>query len=56
MTCNHCRTAAQGAIERTEGVTAVSIDLAKREARISGTATREALENALNDIGFELED
>ena len=56
MTCNHCRAAAQGAIERTEGVTAVSIDLAKREARISGTATREALENALNDIGFELED
>lgn len=56
MTCNHCRAAAQGAIERTEGVTSVSIDLAKREARISGTATREALENALNDIGFELED
>lgn len=56
MTCNHCRAAAQGAIERTEGVTAVSIDLAKREARISGTATREALADALNDIGFELED
>lgn len=56
MTCNHCRAAAQGAIEHTEGVTAVSIDLAKREARISGTATREALADALNDIGFELED
>lgn len=56
MTCNHCRAAAQGAIERIEGVTAVSIDLAKREARISGTATREALADALNDIGFELED
>lgn len=56
MTCNHCRAAAHGALERTEGVTSVSIDLATREARITGTATREALASSLSDIGFELED
>ena len=56
MTCNHCRAAAHGALERTEGVKSVSIDLATREARITGTATREALASSLSDIGFELED
>lgn len=56
MTCNHCRAAAHGALERTEGVTSVSIDLATREARITGTATREALAKSLSDIGFELEE
>lgn len=56
MTCNHCRAAAQKAIENTLGVETVDIDLATREARITGSATRRDLANALSAIGFELED
>ncbi len=56
MNCNHCRTNAEKALQAVEGVTAVSVDLATKEARIEGTATREALAQALDAVGFTLTD
>ncbi len=56
MNCNHCRTSAEKALQGVEGVTAASVDLATKEARIEGTATREALEQAVSAVGFTLTD
>lgn len=52
--CNHCRQSAEKALQSVEGVTSASVDLATKEARVEGTASREALAKALSDIGFEL--
>lgn len=54
MNCNHCRQSAEKALQSVEGVTSASVDLATKEARVEGTASREALAKALSDIGFEL--
>ncbi len=56
MNCNHCRMSAEKALQGVEGVTAVSVDLATKEARVEGTATREALAQALDAVGFTLTD
>ena len=56
MNCNHCRMSAEKALRSVEGVTAASVDLATGEALVEGTATREALAEALDGIGFTLKD
>lgn len=54
MNCNHCRAAAENALRAVPGVVSASVDLPSKEARVSGTASEEALRNALEAIGFEL--
>lgn len=54
MSCNHCRKSAEDALRKVAGVTSAQVDLASREAVVEGTATREALAKALDDIGFTL--
>ncbi len=56
MNCNHCRASAEKALQGVEGVTAASVDLTTKEARVEGTATREALEQAVSAVGFTLTD
>lgn len=54
MNCNHCRMSAEKALLGVEGVTAASVDLASKEARIEGTASEESLSKAISEIGFTL--
>lgn len=54
MNCNHCRMSAEKAILSVNGVTAVTVDLATKEAKVEGTATKEDLAKAIDEIGFSL--
>lgn len=55
MNCNHCRSAAQGALESLTGVDEVTVTLTPPEAHIKGTATAEAVAQALAQLGFSIE-
>ncbi len=52
MNCNHCRTSAEKAILSVAGVTSASVDLATKVAVVEGSATAEAICNAVEEIGF----
>ena len=52
--CNHCRQAAQGALESVPGVTSADVSLQEKTVRVTGTATFEALSEAVSSVGFEL--
>lgn len=52
MDCNHCRTAAEKAIQEVEGVTSATVDLQKKEACVEGTASDEAICKAVEAVGF----
>lgn len=52
MNCNHCRMAAEKAIQGVEGVTSATVDLATKEAHVEGTATTEAIKAAVEAVGF----
>lgn len=52
MECNHCRKSAENAILSVEGVTSASVDLQKKEAYVSGTASYESICKAVDALGF----
>lgn len=54
MNCNHCRMAAEKALLSVAGVTSATVDLASKEARVEGTATKEDLAKAIDEVGFKL--
>lgn len=55
MDCNHCRANAEKAILSVEGVETAYVELASREARVTGTASKEDIRKAIESIGFKLE-
>lgn len=54
MNCNHCRMTAENALKEVEGVTSATVVLETGEARVEGTATEEALRQAVEKVGFKL--
>ncbi len=54
MRCPHCVQAVKTALEAVEGVAAVEVDLAAKKATVEGTATNQALSNAIEDSGFDV--
>jgi uncharacterized membrane protein YraQ (UPF0718 family)/copper chaperone CopZ len=54
MNCNHCRTAAEKALQDVEGVTSARVVLETKEAFVEGTASEEALRKAVESVGFTL--
>ncbi|MCD7721877.1 MAG: permease [Prevotellaceae bacterium] len=54
MSCNHCRMTAERALLSVEGVEAATVDLPSALARVTGTATQEALSRAIASVGFTL--
>ena len=56
MNCNHCRTTVEQAIQQVEGVTTVSVSLATGEAHVEGTASRQAICQAIEQAGFTVRD
>lgn len=56
MTCNHCRMHAEQTLRSVAGVTSATVDLQSKEAVVEGIATREALAEAIEAIGFTLTD
>ena len=52
MTCGHCKTAVQKALEAVGGVTAVNVDLDNGSAQVEGTAQVEQLIAAVEEEGY----
>jgi copper chaperone len=52
MACDVCRGKAQKALEGVAGVTKVNVDLDTKQAVVSGTASRDELVKAVEEIGF----
>ncbi|SHI84475.1 CopZ family metallochaperone [Desulfosporosinus lacus] len=56
MTCNHCKMRAEKALQGVSGVESVKVDLASKEAVITGNAERANLVKAVVDAGYSVED
>ena len=56
MNCNHCRSAAEQALQDVEGVTSARVVLETKEAFVEGTASEDALHKAIESVGFTLTD
>ncbi|SDI20248.1 CopZ family metallochaperone [Desulfosporosinus hippei] len=52
MTCNHCKMRAEKALQAVSGVESVKVDLAAKEAVVTGEAKRENLVKAIVDAGY----
>ncbi|HOG01383.1 MAG TPA: heavy-metal-associated domain-containing protein [Clostridia bacterium] len=54
MTCNHCKMRVEKALNAIDGVTA-AVDLAAKSAELtlSKEVSKETLENAVRDAGYE---
>ncbi|MCB8815076.1 CopZ family metallochaperone [Desulfosporosinus shakirovi] len=56
MTCNHCKMRAEKALQGVSGVESVKVDLASKEAVITGNAEPANLVKAVVDAGYSVED
>lgn len=54
MNCNHCRMAAEKALRSVAGVVNASVTLETKKAVVEGSASREELAKAVEEIGFTL--
>jgi len=53
MSCTHCQTAVQRALERVAGVDAATVDLKTGRAKVEGDADVEALLAAVRGEGYQ---
>ena len=56
MSCNHCRANVEKAIKAVPGVTSADVNLAEGQAIVRGSASPEAIRQAVESIGFGVED
>jgi len=54
MTCNHCKMRTEKALQGVSGVKSVKVDLAAKEAVITGDAERAQLVKAVVDAGYSV--
>ncbi|EGW37485.1 MULTISPECIES: cation transporter [unclassified Desulfosporosinus] len=54
MTCNHCKMRAEKALQGVSGVESVKVDLAAKEAVVTGDAERASLVKAVEDAGYSV--
>jgi len=54
MTCNHCKMRAEKALQGVSGVESVKVDLANKEAVITGEAERANLVKAVVEAGYSV--
>lgn len=52
MTCMHCKMSVEKALKSVQGVVSASVDLAQKEAVVSGSAVRDELVKAVEDAGY----
>ena len=52
MTCNHCKMRAEKALQGVSGVESVKVDLAAKEAVVTGDAERANLVKAIEEAGY----
>jgi copper chaperone len=54
MTCMHCKMRVEKALKGVPGVTGAQVDLAKKQAVVSGSSDRPAMAKAVSDAGFKV--
>ena len=54
MTCNHCKMRAEKALQGVSGVESVKVDLATKEAVVTGDADRLNLVKAIEEAGYSV--
>jgi len=54
MTCNHCKMRTEKALQGVSGVESVKVDLASKEAVVTGNAERAKLVKAVEDAGYSV--
>lgn len=54
MTCGHCKANVEKALKDVPGVEAVSVDLTKHQAVITGSASRSLLVQAVQNAGYTI--
>jgi len=56
MTCNHCKMRAEKALQGVSGVETVKVDLANKEAVVTGDGERASLVKAVVDAGYSVKE
>ncbi len=54
MTCMHCKMRVEKSLKGVPGVTGVQVDLAKKEAVVTGSAERAVMAKAVADAGYKV--
>jgi len=54
MTCNHCKMNTEKALQAVSGVESVKVDLAAKEAVVTGNVERTKLVKAVEDAGYSV--
>jgi len=54
MTCNHCKMRTEKALQGVSGVESVKVDLAAKEAVVTGDVERANLVKAIEDAGYSV--
>lgn len=54
MTCNHCKMAVEKALKAVEGTNSVHVDLEKKEAVVTGSASLADLHQAVKEAGYDV--
>ncbi len=54
MTCMHCKMRVEKALKGVSGVTGVQVDLAKKEAVVTGSVERKIMAKAVADAGYKV--
>ena len=54
MSCGHCKAAVEKALKAVPGVETAVVDLANKEAVVTGNAPMEAMREAIEDAGYEV--
>ena len=55
MRCGHCVNSTKQALEKLPGISEVTVDLQKGEARYTGDVDSRIVKEAITRIGFEVE-
>lgn len=55
MSCNNCKGHVEKALRGVSGVESVEVDLAKGEAVVTGSVSREDLKKAVEEAGYSAE-
>ena len=55
MSCQHCVASTTKALEAIDGISNVTVDLEKGEARYEGDVSQEIIKDAIKKIGFQVE-
>jgi copper chaperone len=54
MTCMHCKMSVEKALKGVPGITSALVDLAKKEAVITGSADQASMAKAVHEAGFKV--